>query len=387
MENKKTYQNKIPYQHLSVMIIPTDFCNMNCVYCFNGRRREAEGKKMSAATLRRIFEITLPYYREIRYIFHGGEPLLAGIRFYEEVVRLQKELNVNNCRITNSIQTNLSLMSEEYAEFFVKNHFHIGSSYDGTRNEETRHNSAGIMRGYDHLREAGGKCGFIYVVQARNVLHLIEDYEWFKSEGKNFTLNIYLANSDEPDDPLKVDASVMASKIAELFDYWLLDTDCNINIFYFEHFVRYFLFKEKSLCCYNSCLGKHVGFRYDGEIFNCNRDFPADMSFGNADQYTDIHECFQSAGFNKLLSKAIIRRRHCKETCEIYDFCSGGCNSAALASGDMEKENAFVCSVLKGVYSHIQNVLQGILCRENDDPAKYCPFVKKSLEEYRKRGS
>ena len=94
-------ENKIPYQHLSVMIIPTDFCNMNCVYCFNGRRREAEDKKMTEATLRRIFEITLPYYREIRYIFHGGEPLLAGIQFYKEVIRLEKELNVNNCHITN----------------------------------------------------------------------------------------------------------------------------------------------------------------------------------------------------------------------------------------------------------------------------------------------
>ena len=106
------------------------------------------------------------------------------------------------------------------------------------------------------------------------------------------------------------------------------------------------------------------------------------MSFGNVYQYTDIHECFQSVGFNNLLSKAIIRRRHCKEICEIYNFCSGGCNSAALASGDIEKENAFVCSVLKDVYSHIQIVLNDIVRLDNEDSEKYCPYVKKSLEEY-----
>lgn len=373
-------KNSIPYQHLSVLIIPTDFCNMNCVYCFNGRRKEAAQKRMIPEVLRRIFEITLPYYKDIRFIFHGGEPLLAGMSFYENVVRFQNELNTAGCKITNSIQTNLSLMNREYARFFTENHFHIGSSFDGTQNELTRHNTTGIMRGYQTLKDAGGRCGFIYVAQSKNIDHLIEDYEWFKSRKINYTINTYLSDPDNPDDPLVVSEPVMVDSLSALFDHWLYDSQSSLSILYFEHFVRYFFFQEKSICCYNSCLGKHVGIRYDGEIFNCNRDFPETMSYGNIYDYDDIHACFQSDGFNRMLQQAIIRRRHCKEICEIYDYCTGGCSSAALQNGSIEKENTYVCNVLKGVYKHIQSTLSQIKYDDPEEVQRLNPFMREVIK-------
>lgn len=379
-------KNNIPYQHLSVLIIPTDFCNMNCVYCFNGRRKEAEKKRMSSETLHKIFEITLPYYKDIRFIFHGGEPLLAGIPFYENVVRFQNELNTNNCKIKNSVQTNLSLMSKEYARFFVENDFHIGSSFDGTRNELTRHNTSGILRGYQTLKEAGGRCGFIYVTQKRNIGHLIEDYEWFKSRKINYTINIYLSDPDNPADPLVVSESDMVSALSALFDHWLYDSDSRLSILYFEHFVRYFFFKEKSICCYNSCLGRHVGIRYDGQIFCCNRDFPENMSYGNIYDYQDIHACFQSDGFNRMLQEAVVRRRHCRETCEIYNYCTGGCNSAALQSGSIEKNNSYVCNVLRGVYAHIHSTLSRISYEAPAEIQKLNPFMREIIRVSDKGG-
>lgn len=350
-----------PYKHISVLIMPTDFCNMNCVYCFNGRKTCEEKNIMSDSTLEKIFEITIPFYSEVAFIWHGGEPLSLGKAFYEKAIALQRKINKNNIPINNTIQTNLTLLDEEFADFLVKNNFHIGSSYDGITNDKTRHNTAQIMKGHEILKKSGGRNGFICVVQKENIDCLIEDYEWFKSHKINYNLNQYLTSEAENDE-LWVPAGEYIQKMCAFFDYWMLDTDCNIKVSYFERFLQYILLKEKELCCYNSCMGKHIGVHYDGRIFGCNRDFPEELCFGNVHEYTDIRQCFESQGFNRLLDKAIKRRNKCKENCELYDFCVGGCNSVALAGGNIELQNEYVCDTLKGVYHYIEKRVQEIMC-------------------------
>ncbi len=105
---------------------------------------------------------------------------------------------------------------------------------------------------------------------------------------------------------------------------------------------------------YNSCMGKHIGIWHDGSIYGCNRDFPKELCFGNVHEYTDIRECFVSEGYTRLLGMAIERRNRCKEICDVYDFCVGGCNSAALAGGDITMHNEYVCDTMKAVYKHIK---------------------------------
>lgn len=258
---------EFPYEHISVLIMPTDYCNMNCVYCFNSRRT-TEKQVMSEKTLRKIFETTIPYYKEINYIWHGGEPLSMGIQFYKKAISIQKELNIYGRKIKNSIQTNLTLLDDELAKFVVKEEIYIGSSFDGSQNEKTRHNTQKIIRGSELLRKHGGRNGFICVVQNHNIEYLIEDYAWFNSRKINYTINPYLVSPSEMENnPLFVPAEKYIHYINKFFDYWVKDTNCNIRISYFMDFINYILFKSKSLCCYNSCMGKHIGVHYDGKIY------------------------------------------------------------------------------------------------------------------------
>lgn len=367
--------NGFPYSHISVLVMPTDFCNMNCVYCFNGRKTSKEKKVISDETLKKIFQTVIPFYSEVKFIWHGGEPLSMGIKFYERVIELQSELNINNIAIQNTIQTNLTLLNKEFADFLVRNHFRIGSSFDGvTKNEETRHNTERILEGHDILKKCGGRNGFICVVQNKNIDYLIEDYEWFKSRKINYTHNMYLTDSPTNND-LFVPEDKYIKKMCEFFDYWMFDTKCNIRISYFETFLRYILYKEKELCCYNSCMGKHIGIHYDGNIYGCNRDFPEEFCFGNVHDYVDIHECFESDGFNALLKMAISRRKHCREACDMYDFCAGGCNSTALAGGSIEKNNEYVCNTMKSVYKYVEKRIEPWRAEEENK-------IKKMLNPY-----
>jgi len=369
-----------PYKHLSVLVMPTDYCNMDCVYCFNSRKQHKKDRTMSLETLQRLFQITIPFYEEISFIWHGGEPTSMGLDFFKKAVEMQEKANVNQAKINNSIQSNLSLLNEEMVEFFLENKFRIGGSFDGTKNELTRHNTEKILNGRQLVISKGGRVGFICVVQSKNVDCLIEDYEWFKRNKINYTINPYLTSVTDGTDDLFVPSKHYIQRVCEFFDYWSYDSGCNIKISYFEDFVKYILYKEKDLCCYNSCLGKHIGVHYNGAIYNCNRDFPKSFSFGNIYDYTDIRQCFNSQGFEKLLEKAVERRYNCKSSCEIYGFCEGGCNSTALASGDIAKANSYSCEVLISVYKFIENRLKDLVKLQPEDLEKINPYLAEKIK-------
>lgn len=369
----------IPYKHINVLIIPTDFCNMNCIYCFNSRKNNAFHERISFDTLQKVFECIIPFYDRVRFIWHGGEPVSMGVDFYRKALEMQRTVNKDGAMIENSIQSNLTLLDEESVRFFIDNKIHIGGSFDGTRNELTRHNTAAILRGRDLIKNNGSSVGFICVLQSRNVDHLIADYEWFKSNGINYSLNLYLCPPPYEEDPLFVPADKCIAALCNLYDYWSRDAECNIRLSYFDEYVRYMLLGEKSLCCYNSCLGKYIGIHCDGSIYNCNRDFAPEYCYGSIFDYKDIHECFSSKGFMKSVNDAYLRRAYCKSNCSIFGFCAGGCNSCAAVCGDYSKPNDYFCKISRAVYSHIEKDLR-ILLDNSFDKAAINPILKELLE-------
>lgn len=136
------------YSYLNMLVMPTDICNMNCVYCFHNEFHEKQGR-MTEETLRKLYSITLPRYKRVNIIWHGGEPLVMGVDFFKLAISLQKEYP--DCKVENQLQTNLTLMNQEYAEFFAKENVGIGSSFDGICNDNLRGNSDQILKGREIL--------------------------------------------------------------------------------------------------------------------------------------------------------------------------------------------------------------------------------------------
>lgn len=96
--------------HLSILIMPTDICNMNCVYCFHNSHHEKAGK-MSLDTLKKLYDITLNEYEQVTFIWHGGEPLVMGLTFFQSAIEMQKEYK--NVKIQNRMHSNLTLLTDE----------------------------------------------------------------------------------------------------------------------------------------------------------------------------------------------------------------------------------------------------------------------------------
>ena len=367
---------KIINRQLSVLVLPTEQCNMNCIYCFNGDRRK-DCKKMSLDTFKRFLDITTPYVDYLTIIWHGGEPMIMGIDFYEKVIDLQKKyINVS---IKNRMQSNITLLTNEWIDFLKMNDIMIGSSFDGCCNEETRGNSEKIINNVLRLKEAGMSHGVISVISSRNINNLIKDYLYFKAKGVNYTPNLYVTNIENEDDELVLEPDYAVKKFCELYDYWIHDLDSSTHIRFFELFIDYYLKKTHNLCSLSSCLGHWIGIKSDGEIVPCNRSFPKEFSYGNVYDFESIEEAFDSEGFKNILSLSIQRRQKCK-SCFAYDMCVGGCNNVAYNQGGIDKNNGNHCQIFKGIYLYITEHLNTIL--ENGNFTEINPLVKKGLEVY-----
>ena len=368
----------IECKQLSVLMLPTEQCNMNCIYCFNGDRRQS-CSRMSIETLKQFYDITLPYLDYINIIWHGGEPLLMGIDFFKEAVELQK--TYPTVKINNRIQSNLTLLNDEWIEFFKENSFKVGSSHDGIQNEQTRGKSDRIMNSVMALKNAGLTHGVISVISNKNVDSLIEDYEFFKEKGLNYTTNVYVSSPDSIDDPLELEPQYAIAKFCELYNYWLNDTDSGVHLRFFELYIDYFLFGERNVCAYSSCLGRWMGLKNNGDIVPCNRSFPAEYSYGNIYNYSKIQEAFESDGFKNLLFHSIQRREKCK-TCNAYEMCVGGCNNVAYNQGGVTENGGNFCTIFKGVYEYVFDSINYL--KSADDLSSINKVIRDKILRYKK---
>lgn len=366
-------------EKINLLVMPTDVCNMNCIYCFHSEHHEKKGK-MSYDTLRKLYNIAFLEYREVSIIWHGGEPLVMGLDFYKMAIEMQKEYN---CNITNRMQSNLTLLTDEFAKFLCENNVGIGTSFDGCQNDITRGFTQKILDGRTKILHNHKRCGFIMVVSKVNIDTLINSYEYFKSINANFTLNTYVPCGNEKDEFLKLDIRQTIDKIKELFDYWLKDINCQIHIDYFERIIRFLITGEKNICKYNSCLGKWVGIRYNGDIVPCNRYFPNDYCYGNVQNYDKLSDAFESEGFRKILSASISRREKCK-LCIAFPLCSGGCNNVALNENGINDNNGDSCKIFREVYQYIVETTIELI--RNGDFSIYNPIFASIVKVKKIRG-
>ena len=134
-------------------------CNLNCKYCYTYGSYNQKYDLISIDVIKKIFNLTInefyknldyinsiyskkdinkvkkynPRFLTLEYAWHGGEPLLAGLDFYKNIINLQKDIFPKNIHFVNKIQTNGTLINEDYSKFFKKNNFAIGVSLDGPK--------------------------------------------------------------------------------------------------------------------------------------------------------------------------------------------------------------------------------------------------------------
>lgn len=350
----------IPYKAINVLLEATEECNLRCKYCYHADDGYVK-IRMEESIFVKVCELTFPYYEQIQFLWHGGEPLCVGIDFHKRILEIQKEYEKKypKVKVINAIQTNGILIDKEVAEFFSNNDFTIGVSFDGIANEESRGKTKEVLRGIDLLRNAGVKnIGALTVISGVNVSHLDKDYEFMKELNLSTDYNsLVLTGGANHYQDVQLELNEYIENMIKFFDNWFYDTDCNIIINPFFSYVRDILFDTASICWRTSCLGRWINVKPDGCVYPCSREFPDDYSFGKIQEVESISDLYNSIGFEKLLLESIERREKCEKICRWYSYCQGGCSCTALTENGITNNGGFTCLSFKAIFAYCYNRL------------------------------
>jgi len=173
------------------------------MYCFYHGKDQSTSTIMNYKLLEKfIKEYTQLYACNLTFNWHGGEPLLAGLPFFKEIVNLQSIYKRKGQIIRNTVQTNATLINNEWARFFKEYNFQIGVSIDGAERSHNRfrryNNQKGsfkeTVRGIKILQKHGIKVGIIQTVTRENIKYTQENFKFFFDDLgiKSLGINAYL---------------------------------------------------------------------------------------------------------------------------------------------------------------------------------------------------
>lgn len=358
----------------TIIVKVTDSCNLKCAYCYAANGKDGV---MSYDTLKNTITRAALLNRQCHFIWHGGEPLLAGIDFFEKVVALESEFK--ECTFTNGIQTNGTLLTNSMLDFFEANNFRIGFSLDGNRfcHDSTRPYKSGKSSFADTLywmkevkrRGIGG--GGICVLNKTTASNIKDIYDFSKQEKINFQYNPLLPEGRAFfDKTLELSTDELARAYIELFDLWFEDSD-RPNISFFSNIVNSInnLCNQKKVEAYdcalkNKCQYSIIAIAANGDIYPCGRFVGnKNFSYGNVNENLSTESLLN----NSVRKEFITRHKGLNEcmNCRYISMCNSGCpNSAFSVFGTIMHKDPF-CESYRQLFSHVENKLEHHQSRED----------------------
>ncbi len=309
-------------------------CNLSCSYCYTfGLKEYVVRNRMRPETLKAVIDFFCSDQDDIEFIWHGGEPLLAGLEFYREAVEIQRAWRQQGKKITNFLQTNATLITPEWVRFFTENDFLVGVSLDGpkefhdqVRRYPTEKGSYDeVMKGIDLLRQAEIFNGIICGISIVNHGFPKEIFNFFLVENIKKLKFARVKNIGHCNNvsSLVISPAQYADFMIAIFDLWLELDDPEVEIRDIQSVVSLILEGNKRECIYMGQCNQFVTVYSDGSIYGCD-SFPKtdDLRFGSVfDEPTAVRSNSRLQTFRELLEK---RKESCR-TCDWYFICKGGC--------------------------------------------------------------
>lgn len=342
-----------------------DFCNIRCSYCRNREFDQNTNAVMSENILERLFVFlnSLPQSK-IRLNWHGGEPLLAGKKFFNLILELKNLYPQKNW--INGIQTNATLINDEWAKLFVDGKFHIGVSVDGS---ERTHNSNRInvsgcgtyketIRGVKILRRHNIYPSVICVVTKKTVRGAKEMLMGLLDAGfKNIAFNVfYNTASSRNSDIYGLTDQEWLVFLVEIFETWLSLNDPAIHIREIDGILAWFKLKSANSCLYKGACHQWLVVDYTGYIYPCER-LGRTICFGSIDSLRTFQELLDNPIFLNWKESIKQLPKKC-QVCNLQTLCHNGCVSHRKV--DTEEVPLYsYCESRIGFYNYIKNRLNG----------------------------
>jgi len=308
----------------------------------------------------------------VLFTWHGGEPLLAGIDFYKKAVDLQKKHLPQGKKFVNAIQTNATLINDEWCNFFTENKFSVGISFDGTEVFHNRMrrtiNGEGCfektLRGHSLLCKAGIIPEILCVVNSYNVFYPLVIYDFFKMLGAQYITFIPLVERSDAGLETVSDASVPAFEfglfLTAVFDEWVKKDIGNVKIQIIEEALRTAFGQEHSLCIFRDKCGGVPVIERNGNFYSCDHFVEKNRLLGNINNQTlnSLLSHPKQIEFGEMKQNTL--PKYCTD-CEVKDMCNGECpKNRFIDTPDGEPGLNYLCEGYKFFFNHCRPFINSV---------------------------
>ncbi len=354
-------------------------CNLSCRYCYYLQKSEyyadVPRHVMTFDLLERFTRqyINAQTQREVLFTWHGGETMLRPLSFYREAMRLQRRYAGGHV-IDNCIQTNGTLITEEWCEFLRDNHWLVGVSLDGTRwmHDAYRTDSHGngswerVMRGIDMLNRYGVEWNAMAVVNSLNVRFPHEFYHFFKQIGCRyiqFTPVVERADGLPPFSPSagavpEVSAETVSPAqwgrfLCDVFDDWVREDVGQVFVQLFDATLANWVGVEPGICSMSARCGNVLAMEFNGDVYSCDHFVFPQYRLGNVglQPLADMGWSERQSAFARLKTALPARCRQCR----FLFACHGECpkNRLVRVHDDGAALN-WLCEGYRQFFTHVE---------------------------------
>ncbi len=372
-------------------------CNLNCEYCFYLEKQALFAKdekyRMSDDVLRSFITnyITSQPTPVVEFVWQGGEPTLMGVDFFKRVVELQKPF-ARQKKISNSLQTNGTLLNEEWGKFLKKHNFLVGISLDGPQDihDRYRRDSEGkgtferVIRGLKMLQKHHIEYNVLASVARKTATKPFKVYRFLRDEGVRF-IQFSPIVERKPDagslqhglrlaGPALLDAKTPQTEVTPwavvpeqygdfliaIYEEWVRHDVGKIFVMNFEWALNAWIGNPLPVCVHAGQCGRSVVLEHNGDVYACDHCVYPEFKLGNivTGNLSQMVGRSSESGFGMTKESAL--PRWCRE-CEVLAACCGGCPKHRFARTPYDEPGLhYLCEGYRKFFLHIRKYLKAM---------------------------
>ena len=367
-------------------------CNLDCSYCYYLSKEHLLGqdrRRMSDAVLEAYISdyIASQDGEEIAFTWHGGEPTLLGLAFFEKIVALQARHCPPGRRISNDVQTNGTLLDDDWCRFLAAHGFLVGLSIDGPRALHDRHRPTrggqgsfdAVMRGARLLRAHGVTFATLTVVNRDTAKAPLEIYRFLRDElgARNMQFipcveprQFETTAPDRHGDALPPPGSPRARATHEdsvvtpwsvaprdwgrflvgVYDEWSAHDRDRVKINLIESFRAQLAGQPSLMCTSSPVCGKNIAVEHDGRVFSCDHYVYPEHEIGRVGESSLAEMVFSVRQLEFGLNKFNTLPSVCR-ACPYLNLCWGECPRTRLLRTE-DGNLSYLCEGWKIFFGH-----------------------------------
>jgi len=381
-------------------------CNIDCTYCFYLHKQQLLGSDSKFHMSEEILETHIRQYIEgqdteqVVFSWQGGEPTLLGLEFFERIVELEQKYKKPHQRIENDLQTNGTLLNDNWGAFLKRNKFLVGLSIDGPEEmhdcyrigKDGKPTFAKVSAAVQLLHRYGVPFNSLTVVNRINAKKPLDVYRFLKSEvrpremqfipcvePKVFrniapqkwdpdTLPIYGSAAAHPGLPdsvvtdWSVDPDDWGHFLCKIWDDWYRRDIGKVFVNLFETAIGQWMGKASQICVYHEFCGKGVALEHEGSVYSCDHYVYPEYKLGNIQETSSSRLVFSEAQKQFGFAKFNTLTQRCRD-CKYLFACNGECpKNRLIRTPEGQLGLNYLCSGLLKFWQHIDGDAQDI-CR------------------------